>query len=296
MIPIVYCTDIHYGAQPLCRKDNYNLAIIRKLDFCLKLARKQSAILLIGGDLFDKPNQQYYDLILLIDLFRRYKDVRVIVNRGNASHDGHYENSPLTLLAQSNIIETSDNRDYIDIGELRIIFAPNSVDPMSRDEFISDHHENYLMTHHLIVEEAAIYDHFLMEDFKTECSLVFCADYHPYQGILNYNDTIFVAPGSIARRKSTKDNLEKIPRCVLLTDRGIKLVDIPYEQDVWVEKTNKEKVEETEFDMSDFTNELQSVTDEGTLEGAWEVFAKQNEISDEVSQYIKKRLFTGELA
>lgn len=291
MQPLVYCTDIHYGAQPLCRKDNYNKAILVKLEFCLKLAKKHSAVLLIGGDLFDKPNQNYYDLILLIDLFQRYKNVRVIVNRGNPSHDGFYENSPLTLLQQSNIVETSDNRQYVDIGEIRIIFAPNSDDPMSKDQHISKHHENYLMTHHLIVEKAAIYKHILIEDFITECDIVFCADYHPYQGLINHNGTIFVAPGSIARRKLTKDNIEKIPLCYLLTDSGIKKIEIPYEKDVWVEKTEKETIEETELDMGDFTNEMKTGEESLTLESAWETFAQKNHIEGEVYEYISKRIF-----
>lgn len=293
MQPLVYCTDIHYGAQPLCRKDNYNRAILAKLECCLKLAKQHSAVLLIGGDLFDKPNQNYYDLILLIDLFQRYKGVRVIVNRGNPSHDGFYENSPLTLLQQSNIVETSDNRNYVDIGEIRLIFAPNSDDPMSKDQHISKHHENYLMTHHLIVEKAAIYKHILIEDFITECDIVFCADYHPYQGLINSNGTIFVAPGSIARRKLTKDNLEKAPMCYLLTDTGIKGIEIPYDKDVWVEKSEKEKekIEATELDMGNFTNEMKSGEDSLTLEAAWETFAQKNHIEGEVYEYISKRIF-----
>lgn len=291
MIPIVYCTDIHYGAAPVSRKDDYNKVILKKVEFCLKLAKQQAALLLIGGDLFDKPQQRFYDLIPLLLMFRKYNTVRVIVNRGNPSHDGLRENSPLTLLEHANVLETSDNRDYVDIGSLRIIFAPNSVNPMSRDVFISDHHENYLMTHHLIVNTATVYDHIIMEDFHTDCSLVFCADYHPYQGILKYNDTIFVAPGSIARRKATKDNIEKVPRCVLLTDNDIKMVDVPFEQDVWVEQVDVEKVEKTELDITAFTNELIFDDDLPSLEQAWGKFVKEHSVTEEIDTYIKSRLF-----
>jgi len=290
MQPIVYFTDPHYGCRPLSRKDNYNLAILKKMEFCFK---KQKAVLLCGGDLFDRPNINYYDLILLMDLFKRYSDVRVIVNRGNSSHDGHEENSPLTLLSQAGILETSDGRDFVDIGDLRIIFAPNHIDPLSRDSFMDKYKENYLMTHHLIVEKPAIYNHFLMEDFVTECSLVFCADYHPFQDIQTCNGTVFVAPGSLARRKLTKDNVEKVPRCVYIDDRGCKLVEIPYVEDVWVEKVDKEESElqETELDMVVFKSEMETIDESLSLESAWEMFASKNNLSDEVVKYINKRLF-----
>ena len=291
MQPLVYCTDIHYGANPLGRKYNYNQAILNKLEYCLKVAKKNNAILLIGGDLFDKPNQNFYDLILLMSLFKKYSTVRVIVNRGNPSHDGFIENSPLTLFEHSNILETSDNRDYIDIGDLRIIFAPNADDPMSKDKHISKHQQNYLITHHLIVDKATIYHHILMDDFVTDCDIVFCADYHPFQGLLKRNGTLFVAPGSIARRKYTKDNIEKEPICYLILDNDIKEIKIKYDKDVWVDKKDTEKIDETELDMHGFYNEFTLAETDLSLESAWKRFAKDKNIENSVYEYISKRIF-----
>jgi len=289
--PILYCTDIHYGAKPVSRKDDYNLAILRKFEYCLKMAKKFEAVLLVGGDLFDRPTQQYYDIIRLVDVLKRYPMVRIIVNRGNQSHDGHPENSPLTLLNQTGLIETSDDRDYVDLAGVRIIFAPNSEDPMSKDCHINKHSENYLMTHHMIVDKPLVFDYFLMEDFVTECSLVFCADYHPSQGIQKVNNIVFVAPGSIARRKMTKDNVEKEPSCVLLTDTGFKVIKIPYEKDVWVEKIDKEKLQETEVDMGDIQDQLSSAEETLSLETAWQQYAIKQKLDSEVVTYINKRLF-----
>lgn len=289
--PIVYCTDIHYGAAPVCRKDNYNSAILRKFKFCLALASKKNAILLVGGDLFDKPNQNFYDLILLMDLFKQYPNVRVIVNRGNASHDGNLENSPLTLLERGGIIETSDGRDYVDLAGVRIIFAPNHIHPMTRDSFINPHSQNYLMTHHLIVKEPAIFDHYLIEDFVTECDVVFCADYHPYQGIVKSNNTVFIAPGSIARRKNTKDNLEKEPKCVYLDHKGINVVDIPYDEDVWVEKADKEDVQANELDLGELSLEINSFDENMSLEAMWADFVQKKNINEDICNYIKNRVF-----
>lgn len=290
MQKFLYITDPHYGSKPLSRKDNYNKSILGKLEATFKLARKIKAVLLIGGDLFDKPNINFFDLIFLVELLKRYPDVRVVVNRGNPGHDGHKENSPLTLLEQSGLIETSDKNDFIDFAGVRVIMAPNSVEPDSRDIYINKHVQNILMTHHLLVDSPTIYDHYLMEDFVTDCEIVLCADYHPYQGIIKYNETVFVAPGSIARRKLTKDNVDKTIYAVEINDFDIKLHKIPFTKDVWVDKSEK-SIAMSEMDVEEFREELDSFDCEMNLESAWDVFVVKNNISDDISKYIKGRLF-----
>lgn len=292
MQKFVYITDIHYGAKPVCRKDDYNAAILKKLEYVFKIAEKQKAVMLIGGDLFDKGNQSFFALIKLIDLFSKYKDtVPVYINWGNHSHDGHPENSPLTLMEHSGLITTSRNIDYVDFDGVRVIFAPNSVNPMSKDEHIKDGVKNYLMTHHLIVEKPLPYTHFLMDDFKTNCDLVFCADYHPYQGIQKYNDVVFVAPGSIARRKLTSGNLEKEIKGVIIKGEKIVLFDIPFTNDVWVESQHIE--EHGEIDLHDFQKHVDSLDIEVgmSLEHSWSEFTNKFGSENEAVSFISSKLF-----
>ena len=63
----IYCTDLHYGATPICRKDDYNEAILNKLRYIIDYAHNNDInTIVIGGDLFDRPHQNYSDLIEII--------------------------------------------------------------------------------------------------------------------------------------------------------------------------------------------------------------------------------------
>ncbi len=285
----IYATDIHYGAQPLSRKDNYNNSILEKLETILSAASEHGKLLIIGGDLFDKPNQNFMDIIQLMNLFKRYNDVRVIVNRGNPSHDGLIENSPLTLLESAGLLTTSDNQECMDIEDHRFIFAPNTGNPNDMDEFISKTKTTILLTHHIIVDNPVIYAHYLMKDITTKCQFVMCADYHPFQGIIKYNDVTFVAPGSIARRKNTKDNIEKEPMYVIYTDGDIEFAKIECVRDVWHEKVEK-ALQETEHDMITFDMDIQAQLEIDTLEAIWKHFISINNFNEDIVNRLRERL------
>lgn len=291
MRKILYLTDIHYGCTPITRKDDYNASILGKLAYAFAYARKHNLIVVIGGDLFDRPHQSIITLIPLIHLLRQYSDLTIICNRGNPTHDGHMHSSPLTLLEETDLLITSDNKDFMDIDGFRLIFAPNSGMPDDKDRFLSDTLINCLITHHLIVDKPVIYDHYLMEELTIGAEFVFCADYHPYQGVKVYNDTTFIAPGSIARRKRTKDNINKTVRMVVFDGKKVKEVIIPCEKDIWMEKDETKLETAVEININDFKMEMEKVLDDVSLETTFKSFCDKADISKEVYEYMKKRMF-----
>lgn len=242
----LYICDCHYGAQPVSRIDDYNASILQKIGKVLAIAKIRKIPLLIGGDLFDTPRISMVRLMDIFSLFDRYRDVDIIINRGNHSHDGHPESSPLSILAYAfKNITLSDGNPFVNIDNMHIVMAPNEMNPLLYDDFVDESFDyNILMTHHLIVEKSIPYDHILISDFKTKFDYVFLADYHPQQGIVLNGDTQFISPGSLARRKNTPSDINREPCYVYFKNGKIYFIKVPdVVKNVFVEKVQDETQE-----------------------------------------------------
>lgn len=300
----IYFTDVHYGANPVCRKDDYNESILNKLKYIIDYACEHEISLFVcGGDLFDRPHQNYSQLIDLLYVIK-FSGIKWIINRGNPTHDGIVENSPLTLFASmdSNII-TSDDKHSCELEYSRFIFCPNSVDV---DKFIPENvlydTHNFILTHHILVDKPVPYKHYLCKDFAEKINfdcVVFIADYHPKQGEIVYtnsngNTIRFISPGSICRRKYTKDNIEKIPQFVVFdTDSGeCEFVDIPCEKDVWNIREETE-IAETEFDIDTFRENINDFQTEMNLESSWNKYCELNNVNVEICNFIIDKIKKG---
>jgi DNA repair exonuclease SbcCD nuclease subunit len=101
----IYCSDLHFGATPISRKDNYNEAILKKLIYIFQLARKNNCTILFGGDLVDTPKIKLYDLNNLMKVFIEFSDVPFYAIMGNEGHDGLTESSPITLLRMAKLVK-----------------------------------------------------------------------------------------------------------------------------------------------------------------------------------------------
>lgn len=302
----IYFTDVHYGASPVCRKDNYNESILKKLKYIIEYAAdNEIKILVCGGDLFDRPHQNYSDLIELFSLIK-FSGMKWIINRGNPTHDGIVENSPLTLMASmdSNIITSDFKSGYMPNSRVDFTFCPNSVDIESYHfENILNTDNRFILTHHILVEKPVPYKHFLCKDFAekihTDCT-VFLADYHPAQGEFSCcteDGTAvvrFISPGSICRRKYTKDNIEKVPQFVVFdSDTGnCEFVEIPCEKDIW-NIPEDEHIQETEFDIETFRENIDDFQTEMNLESAWNKYVALNDIPFDVANLILENIKKG---
>lgn len=291
MDKFLYFTDFHYGSNPVSRKDNYNESLLSKLTFVLKLARKNGCTILNGGDLFDKPNIKMTDMLALMSILNDFSDVRFISLRGNNNHDGHIEQSPLRLLELSGLIETSDGKEYVDFPESRIHFADNNTNPNDSIKEYADGKLNILMTHHILVQNATIYDHYLISELKTKADMILIADYHPRQGIITREDgKVFISPGACARRKHTAHEINRVPKCVYIKSDGkIKELDIPVSHDIW---SNVDKIEEvSKVDSRTEVETMMELIDEDgmfdiNIEGMIQAFAKTVKLNEETLDYI----------
>lgn len=295
MDKIISFPDPHYGAKPVSRKDNYNASILSKMEYCLKVAKKNNCYVVICGDLFDRPTLNMQAFINLLVLFERYVSVPVIILRGNYYHDGAPESSPLTMLGlfMKNIV-LSDGKDFYDLPETRLIFCDNVTDPNNRDQFLHDTKTNVLITHHIIVKEAVIYKHFLIDELKTKADYVLLADYHPEQGIIKRDDgVVFVSTGALARRKNVSHDINRIPKFAYLSNNGVILKEIPCEKDVFNEKIEaKTNTEDVIGNVKQMIELMDSNIMSANLTDALDIFADKVKPSDDVLKFIKERLNT----
>lgn len=234
----LYLTDVHFGASPISRKPGYNEQILEKLRFVLKLAKKNGCVVLCGGDFFDKPKVGFLPLLQVIRLFKEY-NVDFYCIRGNESHDSFAENSALSIMELAGIFK--ETGEYKDFGNVRVIFKDHGVDDV--EKYVSLAHVNIMLTHQTIVKEPTIFEHTLIDDFKTNAQIVCVAHYHPYQGVMkNTKGTTFVAPGALARKKKVSHDIDRVIKCVYITVNDkkeflIKEIDVPSVKDVWTDKS-----------------------------------------------------------
>jgi predicted phosphodiesterase len=190
---------------------------------------------------------------------------------------------------------------YQDIDDTRIIFAGHGIDPEAMDKYLHVEKFNILMTHHTIVKEHVVFEHYLFEDFITSANMVTVAHYHPYQGIIERKDGVtFVAPGSIARKKRTKEDVDRIPKCVYFSIENKKIktlkeVAIPCEADIWVNKKVLDIDDELiyndiESSVSDMRTLLSTQSIFPSLEDGVKFYADQRKVDDEIRNYVIGRL------
>ena len=294
----IYITDIHYGAKPINRKDNYNDAILKKLKYALSIAEKNNCTLLIGGDLFDNPKRlNFMDLNRLIKIIVSF-NVDVYCIEGNESHDGIAESSPLELLKYAGIIKKDNN--FIDFDNVRIIFRGHNSNPNLKDFLYPKDKTNLLMTHETIVENKVIFEHTSIQDYTTAADIVTIGHYHPYQGIIKRHDGVhFVAPGAITRRKKVSHDINRVPKMVFMKFSEnkkfiLKELDIPCDMDIWNEKTVIE-IDENLFknikdEVENMNNELNKNQGAMNLMDALKEFGKVLNASDDVMENVIKRM------
>lgn len=299
MDKFIYITDIHFGAKPIARKDNYNESILNKFEKVLKLARKVGAIVLIGGDLFDSPKIKFYELNMLIELLSRYKDVEIYCIHGNEGHDGIESLSPLKLVKMTGVI--NNNEDYKDFEYTRVIFGSHGFDFTKVKELCIGSKTNILMTHLTITQNPVIFDHILMSEFAqmTPAEVVLVAHYHPYQGIVKEGKTLFVAPGALARRKKVAHDMTRQPKAVYLVvdEKGVrcKEIDIPCESDVWNAKISLDISDDLLYaELGKEVDNMKQIIDNrntfSSIEDLMDAYGKSVNVEDEILTECKNRL------
>jgi len=95
---------------PRCRTDNYWMKQWNKINQVLQIAQEEDAVVLIAGDVFDKPRVSNQTIEKFMSVLRTYSDVLVLAIAGNHDLPGHnldnLHRSAIGIMFQSGLIGT----------------------------------------------------------------------------------------------------------------------------------------------------------------------------------------------
>lgn len=118
----VFVTDLHITSNSRVRSGDVVKDLKDKLQYVVDYCNANDAILLIGGDLFDKPSVPDYVKSELAPVLRSAKHIPIAVS-GN--HDRLYDNPEFNFKTSYNVwdshglIKSIDN-DFVDLGDVII--------------------------------------------------------------------------------------------------------------------------------------------------------------------------------
>jgi DNA repair exonuclease SbcCD nuclease subunit len=211
---VLFVGDQHSEDKtPKSRKDDYLLAILKKLEEIVEIAktRKVDAIVLLG-DLFHKMEPSGKCRNSIISLFLRC-DIPIYVTLGNHDIKNSLHNLPNSALGT--LIETGVVQ-YIEYSDdLSIYFGhyhPGIEEELKNGEYADKNFTIYTF-HANIADKAMMFEHVLFSDVKVHpnCKLVVAGHIHRQMDGVNDDGVIFQNPGSICRNEMNDYNLHHMP-------------------------------------------------------------------------------------
>ena len=218
-VDAVLCSDIHWRADaPICRTDDFQSAMDRKLKFIFDLCRKYKAPLLCGGDIGHRPQWPNW---LQTRFAQLAKGVKIYSALGQHDLPGHsldeFDRSGCGVLGETGVVNFDD-------ATINFKFDKKSI-----SIFISHWEEEtplielnfkcaVLLTHRLVIqgkkewpEQQAWPAGSLLKDYP-QYKLILSGDNHiPF--VVKYDGRLLVNPGSMMR--STAAQADHKPRVYL---------------------------------------------------------------------------------
>lgn len=255
---VICCADLHIRPDtPAGRKDNYTIAIWRKVDFILDLsAQNGNCPILVAGDLGNKPGdrgekgeriiENAWPPWLLETLINKFQGHNIIVIPGQHDLPNHrldlWKRSGIGVLHAAGAItllgpyDLENNLGFKNFSLYGFPYGINIIRPSFEKDI-----RTIAMAHISVIEnkprwpgDNAITGHSLLKQFP-EYDLILTGDNHkPF--VAEYKGRLLVNPGSMMR--NTIDQKDHKPRVFLWYADENKVVPVflPIEENVFDEK------------------------------------------------------------
>ena len=224
-------SDIHLINQnPISRKDNLCETQIKKLKYVLNYAKRNDAIIVINGDMFDSP-RSFYTLSQIAELI---KDHNIYAVYGQ--HDTYYYShstrhaTNLGVLNKSNLI-TILGPEPIQFDDFNL-YGCSITEPIP--EILDNNKLNILSIHAPISDSALFSTHEFInaEDFISESKfdMVFCGDIHR-KFIIEKDNKVILNSGPMLRIECTEYNFQHKPGFWFINtdNKKIEYIEIPHD-------------------------------------------------------------------
>ncbi|MBZ2173816.1 metallophosphoesterase [Schnuerera sp. xch1] len=233
---ILFFTDTHIrGTTPKNRKDNLTETLEKKLREIGDIVEDYNIdFILHGGDLFDRPDVSVSIVSKFASILNSFK-VPIYIISGNHDVYGHNPNTigrtMLGLLDALKVVRIIKQNEviYLNKAGIKVQLSGQSytydidhernrskyiVKKVSKDVDYIIH-----MVHGMLLNKPFIkgIPFTLIDDIKsTEADITLSGHYHSGFGIINIGDKYFVNPGSLIRITNSLNEIERIPKIVIL--------------------------------------------------------------------------------
>ena len=230
---IVFASDIHLvNLNPPARLDFLPDTQKYKMKKLLNIVRKNEAMLLISGDLVDKP-RSWYLLPDIMDLLKEYTDIKIGVVYGQ--HDTYYYNKEtrhatnLGILEKAGLLTILEEHPYM-LGGVHIY----GTHVTQRIPDVVDESKFNILVIHAPISDVALFsthNYINAKDFineHTSFDMILCGDIHKrFQIKSDDNKRIILNTGPLLRIKGTEYNMTHKP--------GVYIIDTDLKDVSWTE-------------------------------------------------------------
>jgi DNA repair exonuclease SbcCD nuclease subunit len=291
---IIAAGDLHIRERrPENRIDSdYVLTQFDKIRWVLEFARKNDAILLLPGDIFDSPTQSNLMLQICIRMFFDYSQVSVGAVYGQHDmryHSSNYENTALAVLAAAKVLFDMETPQWFENTTV-IVYGCSFGQEIPK---ITTKGFNILLIHKMIIDSDKLWAG--QEDFeyaqnflrKNKFDLIISGDNHQCFDAHVDGKHLFNC-GSLMR--NTTAQLNHIPRVVLFDTNTKKYEIVPIPVKPISEVFDLSKIEEKKKKEEQFEAFVKGLTESKDISLNFQdrllSYIKENEISDEIKNII----------
>lgn len=243
----LFFTDTHIRAtNPVSRKDDFQKTLENKFIEVGEIANNNNIdYILHGGDLFDRPDVPVKTVGKFANILKDY-NIPIYIISGNHDIYGHnpntVERSMLGLLSTLKIVNLIKRDDPVILRDndltVQLSGAPYIYDIDSNykeyyfPQKLDDVDRHIFMVHSFLLDKPFIdtVSHTLVDEIKDiDADIVLSGHYHTGFSTIEYEGKYFSNPGSLLRTNSSKPELVRIPKVIILdiTKDKIIIKDIP---------------------------------------------------------------------
>ena len=226
---VLFIGDPHIeGRNPDFRSDNYPIAILKKLRWCLRYCEQNSLVPVVLGDLFDKPRDNPTWIIGELIEMMKGKGIIGIYGNHDCADPVLNENDSLTLLIKSGCLRlVSENspwrgevcgRSVLIGGSSYREEIPSSVDlaRFRRDTLFPEDPFGIWISHHDVL--IPTYEGGRFAPFEIEnIDLLVNGHIHTRSEPITKGQTTWMTPGNISRRSRSENCRTQEPAALKLT-------------------------------------------------------------------------------
>ena len=239
-----YLADLHISdTNPINRQDSVKDASLYKLEYVLLEAQRQSAKVVLGGDIFETPKPSYSLLNAVMGLLKKY-NVPVFSIIGNHDVMGSNitdESSAIFTLFKSGLVKRTSEFYEEDVVLKGLDYTKEIPTEYYFDK--QEERKKILIVHTALLPVKALFPHILLEDFKTNANLVLCSNIHKFW-CKKVGNTLFLSSGCMTRLKINEKDNEPLYFVIDTKNKPmvqIKKIPLPYKAD-FVEKSAEDVV------------------------------------------------------